>query len=224
MLKKPKTPVQPKATKSLIAMLQSRCSDENAFLYRNLFDSLKDIEKSHPELLEQSVQIVENNPTPAPDKLIPAIALTICGNWGLTNTFNADDHKHHEGQLVFICSRDKELVLDSPLKYKDLLNLIPVELQKQSVQAVNFVWGDEDDINAAKDKKIDCWPVLGIDTCEGWGLNNTINADDGKHHPEHLVLLTDWNPFGENGEIAFEYDNGKQIPIFPKKEPAWLGN
>lgn len=108
---------------ALVKVLESRVSEENIYTYQNLLEDLLKIKENSPELLQQSVQAVENNPTPDPDRLL-------------------------------VC--------------------------------------------------------LGIDTCEKLELNNTKNADDFKHHPTQLVILTDLHPFGKNGEIAYEWLDTKE--------------
>lgn len=70
----------------------------------------------------------------------------------------------------------------------------------------------------------ECLPCVGISTCDEWGLNNTLNADDHKHHGKQLVFLVDHHTFGENGEIAFEkLPDGSTKSIFPENSPKWRG-
>lgn len=87
---------------ALAKVLESRVSEENIYTYQNLLDDLLKIKENNPELLQQSVQAVENNPTPDPDRLLPCLGVDTCDKWGLDNTKNVDDFKHHETQLVIL--------------------------------------------------------------------------------------------------------------------------
>jgi hypothetical protein len=54
-------------------------------------------------------------------------------------------------------------------------------------------------------------PVLAIGTIAGMELEGARSCYDNRYHAEDIVLLTDHNPFGENGAIAYEmkFDDDK---------------
>lgn len=53
---------------------------------------------------------------------------------------------------------------------------------------------------------------IAIGTVEqAFGDNKTRSSYDNHHHPEDIVLLTDGNPFGEDGAIAEDLMTGERI-------------
>lgn len=53
--------------------------------------------------------------------------------------------------------------------------------------------------------------VTGVET--GEQLDTTRSSVDNEHHPEEFVFLMDWNPYAEDGAIAYDLESGE--PIYP---------
>lgn len=51
--------------------------------------------------------------------------------------------------------------------------------------------------------------VSGVETGEEY--QKTRSAFDNEHHSDHFVFLVDWNPFAEDGAIAFDLVTGERI-------------
>lgn len=116
------------------------------------------------------------------------------------------------------CKKEGDL---SGFTYYDLLQLLKKFSKKKLKQTVQVCYPNP----TGKSDKL--MPIISADTIKNFEIDNTLNADDHKHHPEHFILLADWHSFGDDGRIATEYnteDNKcKGIPIFPSKPLKWSG-
>lgn len=72
------------------------------------------------------------------------------------------------------------------------------------------------------DKPIPLHPVISAGTVkyfvssdDGVEQDTTRSSVDNKHHPEEFVLLVDWNPYDEEGILAYDLETGE--PIYEPK-------
>jgi len=110
--------------------------------------------------------------------------------------------------------------------YQALAKLTP-EQRKQSVQ----MFPPHNTPDAVK-----LQPIYGLHTVkelchadDGEVLDETRSADDFQHHPEQLVLLSDYHPFGDEGDTCYTWNedgsmtgnvSGKTFDMFERLKPS----
>lgn len=71
-------------------------------------------------------------------------------------------------------------------------------------------------------------PAIAVGTVKDWCHEDgyveveTRNADDFKHHPEQIIILTDGSPFSEDGDTYYTMKDGIFIGDKSGKEIPWV--
>lgn len=99
------------------------------------------------------------------------------------------------------------------LTYREILDILNVMSEEQLAQPAQVMVSQVDG-----DKDISLNPVISFQTVgklvsgeTGEEYQKTRSAFDNEHHPDHFVLLVDWNPFAEDGAIAFDLKTGERF-------------
>jgi len=87
---------------------------------------------------------------------------------------------------------------DKPFTYKELLRSLAAMTEAQLDQEVQIM------PNNPTPGPTRLQPVYGINTVEHYEAEDTRSAVDFQHHPEQVVLLSDYSPFYEEGNSYFE--------------------
>lgn len=102
----------------------------------------------------------------------------------------------------------------SQFTYEDLARFILEELtpeqQKQKIQIAHTQPDQEKPLFLHSFVCMETVGKLGFDKVHPQVVDNL----DGKCHPEHVVIYTDWCWFGADGSIGFDLMTGEKI--FPK--------
>jgi hypothetical protein len=84
--------------------------------------------------------------------------------------------------------------------YRDLHAAIELLTDAERDQSVQILPNEPDG-----EKPIRLEPVVAIDSIERFEVSNpTHSADDFQHHPEQIVLLSDFSPYSEDGDSWYE--------------------
>lgn len=119
--------------------------------------------------------------------------------------------KHIETKLRGFMEK-KMLTYGELLQY---LQTLTSEQLNQQVQAV-LPTPNDDDVQ-------ELMPAIGIDTVANWELEACRSCMDNKYHGEEIVLLLDYNPYAEDGAIAYEWDmtvDSTDEPIYGSEGPT----
>lgn len=99
------------------------------------------------------------------------------------------------------------------LTYREILDILNAMSEEQLVQPAQVMVSQVDG-----DKDISLNPVISFQTVgklvsgeTGEEYQKTRSAFDNEHHPDHFVLLVDWNPFAEDGTIGFDLATGERF-------------
>lgn len=99
------------------------------------------------------------------------------------------------------------------LTYREILDILNAMSEEQLAQPAQVMVSQVDG-----DKDISLNPVISFQTVgklvsgeTGEEYQKTRSAFDNEHHPDHFVLLVDWNPFAEDGTIAFDLATGERF-------------
>jgi len=100
------------------------------------------------------------------------------------------------------------------LSYRDIKMILDGMTDAQLDQPAQVFMSQADG-----DKDVPLCPVISFHTIEhfvsgaetGEECQKTRSSEDNEHHPEHYVFLADWNPFAEDGAIAYDLETGEAI-------------
>lgn len=93
-----------------------------------------------------------------------------------------------------------------------LQQMTPEQLQ-QPIQCVKPTM-DEDDVQ-------EMLTGIAFATVEAFGFHKCRSTHNNKYCPGDLVLLVDYNPYAENGAIAYQLgEDNEDIPLFGKDGPT----
>jgi hypothetical protein len=53
-------------------------------------------------------------------------------------------------------------------------------------------------------ERVELHPICSLASIAELEIENTFSSEDGEHHPEQVVLLTDGYPFDEEGNFFFK--------------------
>lgn len=72
-------------------------------------------------------------------------------------------------------------------------------------------------------------PGIALGIVDALEIKYARSVTDNRRHGEHLIIYTDYNPYAEDGAIAYEWDlenDCEHIPIYPKdhdESKDWTG-
>lgn len=97
---------------------------------------------------------------------------------------------------------------DGKFTYRDLRRCLRMLTEAELDQSVQILPHEPDE-----GKPIRLEPVVAIDSIERFEVESkTHSADDFEHHPEQIVLLSDYSPYSEDGDSFYELrPDGKMI-------------
>lgn len=100
--------------------------------------------------------------------------------------------------------------------WADLLSALQKLTPEQLAQPAQTVLVEPSD-----DMVSECHPCIAIGTVDEFEIEAIRSTRDNKRHGEEVVILLDYNPFGEDGCVAFKLERGGvKVPIYGTDGPT----